>query len=75
MELKNPYPNNEASVHLRYGHEDKLVPYEMQRYVVKKLPWIRYREVADGRHLMIHESGLCEAMFNELLLGEEPSII
>jgi pimeloyl-ACP methyl ester carboxylesterase len=75
MELKNPYPSNEASVHLWHGHEDKLVPYEMQRYVVKKLPWIRYHEVADGGHLMIHETGLCEAMFRELLLGEEPSII
>ena len=49
----------------------KLVPFEMQRYLVKKLPWIRYHEVFDGGHLMIYESGLCEAMFNELLLGKE----
>jgi pimeloyl-ACP methyl ester carboxylesterase len=75
MEIKNPYPNNEASVHLWHGHEDKLVPYEMQRYLVKKLSWIKYHEVPDGGHLMIHESGLCEAMFRELLLGEEPSIL
>jgi len=27
MELKNPYHNNEASVHLLRGHEDKLVIY------------------------------------------------
>ncbi|GLT68982.1 hypothetical protein SLA2020_411700 [Shorea laevis] len=26
MELKNPFPNKEASVHLWHGHEDKLVP-------------------------------------------------
>ncbi|KAF5447504.1 hypothetical protein F2P56_033055 [Juglans regia] len=74
MELQNPFPNKEASVHLWQGHADKLVPYELQRYVAKKLPWIRYHEVSDGGHLMIHESGLCEAMFRELLLGEEPSI-
>ncbi|XP_040993521.1 uncharacterized protein LOC121240109 [Juglans microcarpa x Juglans regia] len=75
MELQNPFPNKEASVHLWQGHADKLVPYELQRYVAKKLPWIRYHEVSDGGHLMIHEAGLCEAMFRELLLGEEPSII
>ncbi|XP_030957406.1 uncharacterized protein LOC115979493 isoform X1 [Quercus lobata] len=74
MELKNPFPDNEASVHLWHGHEDKLVPYELQRYVAKKLPWIRYHEVSDGGHLMIHESSLCVAMFRELLLGEEPII-
>ncbi|KAF5447507.1 hypothetical protein F2P56_033058 [Juglans regia] len=75
MELQNPFPNKEASVHLWQGHADKLVPYELQRYVAKKLPWIRYHEVSDGGHLMIHEAGLCEAMFRELLLGEEPCII
>ncbi|KAG2674437.1 hypothetical protein I3843_13G120200 [Carya illinoinensis] len=75
MELENPFPNKEASVHLWQGNADKLVPYELQRYVAKKLPWIRYHEVSDGGHLMIHEAGLCEAMFRELLLGEEPSII
>ncbi|EEF38518.1 catalytic, putative [Ricinus communis] len=72
MELKNPFPNNETSVYLWEGHEDKLVPFELQRYVAKKLPWIKYHEVPDGGHLMIHEKGLCEAIFRELLLGEEP---
>ncbi|XP_038705589.1 uncharacterized protein LOC120001371 [Tripterygium wilfordii] len=74
MELKNPFPNNEASVYLWQGHEDKLVPYELQRYVAKKLPWIDYHEVPDGGHQLIHEKGLCETMFRELLLGEKPSI-
>lgn len=74
MELENPCLNNESSVYLWHGHEDKLVPFELQRYVVKKLPWIRYHEVSDGGHLMIHEAGLCIAIFRELLLGEEPTI-
>ncbi|KAJ8767943.1 hypothetical protein K2173_020883 [Erythroxylum novogranatense] len=74
MELKNPFPNNEASVYLWEGHEDKLVPFELQRFVAKKLPWIKYCEVPDGGHLMIHEKGLCEAIFKQLLLGQEPSI-
>ena len=74
MELKNPFPNNEASVYLWEGHNDKLVPFELQRYVAKKLPWIQYNEVADGGHLLIHERAACEAIFRQLLLGEEPSI-
>ncbi|KAL5830853.1 hypothetical protein ACOSQ4_016207 [Xanthoceras sorbifolium] len=74
MKLKNPFPNNEASVFLWEGHNDKLVPFELQRYVAKKLPWIRYHEVADGGHLLIHERAACEAIFRQLLLGEEPSI-
>ncbi|XP_048324025.1 uncharacterized protein LOC125420852 [Ziziphus jujuba] len=73
MELENPFANNESSVYLWHGHEDKLVPFELQRYVVKKLPWIRYHEVSDGGHLMIHETGLCIAIFRELLLGEAPT--
>lgn len=74
MELKNPFPNNEVSVHLWEGYADKLVPFELQRYVAKKLPWIQYHEVSDGGHLLIHENVLCEAIFREVLLGEKPSI-
>lgn len=55
------------------GRQDKLVPFELQRYVVKKLPWIKYHEVADGGHLIIHQSDLCEASFRELLPEEEPT--
>lgn len=73
MELNNPFPNKEGSVSLWEGYNDKLVPFELQRYVAKKLPWIKYHEVANGGHLMIHEPSLCEAMFRELLLGEVPS--
>lgn len=77
MELENPFPSNEHErshrVHLWQGRQDKLVPFELQRYVAKKLPWIKYHEVADGGHLIIHESDLCEAIFRELLLGEEPT--
>ncbi|PKI40522.1 uncharacterized protein LOC116211963 [Punica granatum] len=73
MELRSPFPNNEGSVYLWQGHNDKLVPFELQRFVAQKLPWIKYHEVSDGGHLMIHENALCEAMFRELLFGEEPS--
>ncbi|XP_065868045.1 uncharacterized protein [Euphorbia lathyris] len=74
MDLNNPFPNNEGSVYLWEGHEDKLVPFELQRFVSKKLPWIKYHEVEDGGHLMIHEKVLCEAVFRQLLLGEQPPL-
>ncbi|GAB4824707.1 hypothetical protein Ancab_007572 [Ancistrocladus abbreviatus] len=73
MELKNPFPENEGSVHLWQGYEDKLVPYQLQRFIAEKLPWINYHEVKDGGHLIIHDNSLCEAIFKSLLLGEEPA--
>ncbi|XLR41135.1 hypothetical protein S83_025795 [Arachis hypogaea] len=76
MELQNPFPqNDEASyVYLWQGHEDKLVPFELQRFLARQLPWIRYHEVPDGGHFIIHEKHFCEAIFRELLLGEQPKI-
>lgn len=74
MELKNPFPNNEGSVHLWQGHKDSLVPFEMQRYLAQKLPWIQYHELPDSGHLIIHDNKLCEAIFRSLLLGEECSV-
>lgn len=74
MEVSNPFPTNEGNVYLWQGHLDKLVPYQMQRYIAKKLPWIKYHEVPDGGHLIIHDEVLCEAIFKSLLLGEEPSL-
>lgn len=45
-ELTNPFPNNEGTVHLWQGDEDKLVPVELQRYIAQKLPWIHYHELS-----------------------------
>lgn len=75
MELKNPFPHNEGSVHLWQGYEDRLVPFELQRYLVQKLPWIQYHEIPDGGHMITHDRNFLEAILRSLLLGEEPSII
>nr|GEW05370.1 alpha/beta hydrolases superfamily protein [Tanacetum cinerariifolium] len=32
MEIDNPFPNNEGSLHLWHGEEDGLVPVLLQRY-------------------------------------------
>ncbi|KAF8397902.1 hypothetical protein HHK36_016827 [Tetracentron sinense] len=73
MDLTNPFPENESSVQIWQGYEDRVMPFELQRYVAEKLPWIQYHEVPDGGHLIIHDSSLCEAILRALLLGEEPS--
>ncbi|KAF8397900.1 hypothetical protein HHK36_016825 [Tetracentron sinense] len=73
MDLTNPFPENERSVHIWQGYEDRMIPFELQRYVAEKLPWIQYHEVPDGGHLIIHDSSLCEAILRALLLGEELS--
>ena len=71
LELSNPFSQNSGSLHIFHGYEDKVVPSQIQRFVSGKLPWIKYHEVPDGGHLIIHYSGLCEAILRALLLGEE----
>lgn len=71
MELTSPFPQNQNCVHIWQGYEDKIVPFELQRCISKKLPWIQYHEVADGGHLLVHYNGLREAILRAILLGEE----
>ncbi|KAL4611695.1 hypothetical protein ACB092_08G144100 [Castanea dentata] len=71
LDLRNPYPQNESNVHIWQGLEDKVVPVQLQRFVSGKLPWIRYHEVPNGGHLIVHYDGICEAILRSLLLGEE----
>ncbi|GMN64618.1 hypothetical protein TIFTF001_033698 [Ficus carica] len=68
MELKNPFPNNEGSVHLWQGEEDRLVPVTLQRYVANKLAWIHYHEVPGEGHLLARNKGMGEAIIKELLV-------
>ncbi|WOG92462.1 hypothetical protein DCAR_0311731 [Daucus carota subsp. sativus] len=37
---EDPFPNNEGSVHIWQGLEDKVIPYSLNRYLSQKLPWI-----------------------------------
>ncbi|KAJ0020519.1 hypothetical protein Pint_31899 [Pistacia integerrima] len=71
MELSNPFPQNESSVHIWQGYEDKVVPFQIQRYISGKLGWIEYHEVADGGHLIVHYNGLCDAVLKALLVGKD----
>ncbi|KAI4386117.1 hypothetical protein MLD38_004078 [Melastoma candidum] len=76
LELDDPFQKEESSsVHIWHGYEDKVVPYQLQRYVSSKLPWIKYHEIPDGGHLIIHYQGVCDAILKSLLLGEEPPVL
>lgn len=74
LDLSDPYPEKEARVHIWQGYEDKVVPFQLQRYVSEKLPWIRYHEVPDGGHLLVYDDAVCEAILRSLLLGEDNSL-
>ncbi|KAA8549862.1 hypothetical protein F0562_001546 [Nyssa sinensis] len=74
LDLSNPFPENERFVHIWQGYEDKVVPFQLQRYVSRKLPWIQYHEVPDGGHLLVYDTAVCEAILRALLLGEDPPL-
>lgn len=72
VDLVDPFPEyGSGSVHIWQGHEDKVVPYELQRYICAKLPWIKYHEVPQGGHLIVHYDGVCDTVVKALLVGEE----
>ncbi|XP_065856104.1 uncharacterized protein [Euphorbia lathyris] len=70
MDLENPFPNNEASVHLWQGDEDLLVPVKLQRYIAQRLPWIHYHELPCSGHLFPLLDGMFEKTIKVMLTGE-----
>ncbi|ONK77577.1 uncharacterized protein A4U43_C02F8050 [Asparagus officinalis] len=75
LHMSNPFPNNEGTVHLWHGSEDKMVPVQLQHYVSKALPWVRYHEYPEGGHLFLFVDGFTDIILKALLLGEEPRLI
>ncbi|KAA8534548.1 hypothetical protein F0562_032065 [Nyssa sinensis] len=71
MDIKNPFPDNEASVHLWQGDEDGLVPVTLQRYIAGRLPWIHYHELPGAGHLFPHADGMSEVILKAFLVGEK----
>lgn len=70
IEIENPFPNNEGSVHVWNGDEDMLVPVTLQRYIVQQLPWIRYHELTGAGHMFPYADGVSDAILKTLLLGK-----
>ncbi|KAJ9699500.1 hypothetical protein PVL29_008202 [Vitis rotundifolia] len=69
LDINNPFPDNEGSVHIWQGCQDKIIPYKLNRYISEKLPWIQYHEVPERGHLLIFDKKTCEDILRGLLLG------
>ncbi|KAL6955548.1 hypothetical protein U1Q18_047862 [Sarracenia purpurea var. burkii] len=69
LDISNPFPKNEGSVHIWQGYEDKIIPFQINCYISEKLPWIRYHEVPDFGHLLVYDTSFCEAILREMLVG------
>ncbi|MFS8005297.1 putative alpha/Beta hydrolase [Helianthus anomalus] len=67
LDLKNPFPNNDGSVHLWMGDEDLIVPVTLQRYIAQELEWIKYHEVTGGGHLFAFGDGMSDTILESLL--------
>ncbi|KAL2899701.1 Acetyl-coenzyme A synthetase 2 [Bienertia sinuspersici] len=62
IQLTNPFPQNEGTVHLWQGDEDMLVPVTLQRYIAQQLPWIHYHELPGAGHLFPYAKGVSDAI-------------
>ncbi|KAL4605838.1 hypothetical protein ACB092_09G058900 [Castanea dentata] len=69
MDLENPFPNNEGSVHLWHGDDDRIVPVTLQRYIAQQLPWIHYHEIPGAGHLFAYADGMCDSIIKAILTG------
>ncbi|KAI6697850.1 hypothetical protein NL676_017969 [Syzygium grande] len=70
MDLENPFPNGEGSVHLWQGDDDLLVPVTLQRFIAHRLPWIKYHELPQSGHVFSFAGGMCDAIVRTLIVGE-----
>jgi hypothetical protein len=70
--IKNPFPNGEGVVSIWQGYEDKIVRVEIQRYLARKLPWVRYHEHPEAGHALPNMDAVGDDIIRELLLGAAP---
>lgn len=66
MDIENPFPNNNGSVHLWMGDQDLIVPVTLQRYIAKQLGWVKYHEVAGVGHMLAYGDGVTDAILKAL---------
>ncbi|KAL7615511.1 hypothetical protein Lser_V15G01914 [Lactuca serriola] len=70
MDIENPFLENEGSVDIWMGDDDKIVPVTLQRYIAQQLPWIRYHELKGAGHMFPYADGISDEILKELLLGK-----
>ncbi|KAL0426534.1 UNVERIFIED_CONTAM: hypothetical protein Slati_2828200 [Sesamum latifolium] len=67
-DLKNPFPENEhPNIHLWQGDDDRLVPVELQRYIVRQLPWVQYHELPSAGHYFPYYDEVPDSIIQALL--------
>ncbi|XP_031737826.1 uncharacterized protein LOC101206403 isoform X2 [Cucumis sativus] len=71
LDLKNPFPHNNGSIHIWQGDDDRVVSPKLQRYIAEKLPWIRYHEVSGAGHLFSYADKVYDSVITALLLEEK----
>ncbi|XP_047971544.1 uncharacterized protein LOC125214525 isoform X2 [Salvia hispanica] len=72
MQLENPFPNGEGSVHLWHGTDDGVVPVSLQRCIAKQLPWVQYHELPNAGHLFsCGETDVKDAILSKLLMADK----
>ncbi|CAM8962373.1 unnamed protein product [Rhodiola kirilowii] len=71
LDLQNPFPDNNGSVHLWQGDDDLLVPATLVGYIAQQKPWINYHELPGRGHMFPHEDGIINIIIKTLLLGVE----
>ncbi|XP_023749035.1 uncharacterized protein LOC111897312 isoform X2 [Lactuca sativa] len=67
IDLKNPFPNNDGSIHIWQGDEDLIVPVTLQRYIAHQLTWVKYHELTGTGHLLPFADGVIDSILKELL--------
>ncbi|KAI4348975.1 hypothetical protein L6164_009634 [Bauhinia variegata] len=70
INLENPFPSNEGSVHVWQGDDDLMVPVTIQRCIAQKLPWIHYHELPGAGHMFPLADGMGDTIFKSFLLGK-----
>ncbi|KAM3360149.1 putative protein isoform X1 [Capsicum galapagoense] len=75
MDLKNPFPNGEGSVHLWHGDQDWIVPVILQSYIAERLPWINYHEMPNVGHLIMRDPAMTEPVWKRFLAGKKEQIV
>lgn len=61
----------DGPVHLWQGDQDRHVPISLQHFIVKKLPWIQYHEIAGAGHSFARAEGMAEKIVRSLVAGED----
>ncbi|KAK8959954.1 hypothetical protein KSP40_PGU001893 [Platanthera guangdongensis] len=75
LDLTNPFPNSEGSVHLWQGTQDLLVDVSLSRYIVQKLPWIHYHEIPDVGHMFPYADVMSNAIVKALVLRDQQLLL